>query len=126
MMNNCVGVEFSEFIGKTFTGIDGMVAGEDVVLFRTEAETYKMHHMQDCCESVHLEDVCGDVADLIGTPIIDAREESSDAPPLDNDESYTWTFYRLSTIKGAVVLRWYGSSNGYYSEEVTVVRLNSA
>ena len=83
-----------------------------------------MYHSQDCCESVSIEDVIGDPNDLIGTTVIKADETISDADPdglnkaSEYRESFTWTFYHIATIKGYVTIRWYGESNGYYSERV--------
>ena len=112
---------FSELKGKTLKEIRGLEKYGDEVRFITEDnEVYLMYHDQYCCESVYIEDVCGDVNDLIGSEILMAEEVSDyDAGRLDEyDESYTWTFYKLATIKGYVTIRWYGTSNGYYSEEV--------
>jgi hypothetical protein len=112
----------SSLIGKTITSIDGMVAGSDVVGFTcSDGSVFQMYHDQYCCESVDLNDVEGDVTDLIGSPVVVAEEvNSDDVPPPDNEcvESYTWRFYRLATAKGFVVLRWLGESNGWYSEGV--------
>lgn len=82
-----------------------------------------MNHYQDCCESVSLNDITGDIADLLGSPILVAEESTSQETPADftheyEPESQTWTFYKLATAKGYVDLRWFGESNGYYSESV--------
>ncbi len=85
-----------------------------------------MHHHQDCCESVSIQDVCGELSDLVGTPILQAEENSSGEDPADcpkrdyQPESMTWTFYRIATMKGQVVIRWLGTSNGYYSERISI------
>ena len=94
---------------------------------------FLMFHEQDCCEDVHIDEVIGDWDDLIGTPIFLAEvvsnwEDPRAAKNEDDDDywslpdSLTWTFYKLSTMKGSVTIRWYGTSNGYYSEEVSICR----
>lgn len=109
--------DISDLLGKTL--IDIRVSGSDSIYFTTNnGEVYLMWHQQDCCESVYLEDVHGDLDDLLNSPILMAEEETGgDAPKDSGDESYTWTFYKLATVRGYVTLRWYGSSNGYYYSE---------
>lgn len=114
---------FSELKGKTLKEIRGLKTGNDNVRFITEeGEVYHMFHDQECCEDVRIEDVCGDVDDLIGSEILMAEEASNycggEGRLSEYDDSYTWTFYKLATIKGYVTIRWYGTSNGYYSEDV--------
>jgi hypothetical protein len=111
--------------GKELTKIEKN--GEYELKFHTkEGEIYRMYHEQDCCEHVYIEDIIGDLDDLIDSPITMAEQISEDRPPLDEDEeSYTWTFYKFATIKGYVTIRWYGSSNGYYSESVDFVLENN-
>jgi len=124
-------MDISALLGKTIKAIHGS-AGDDRMTFECDDGTvFAMYHDQDCCESVEIEDIVGDVADLIGSPILRAEEATSDARPADlpapewDDESQTWTFYKLATIKGYVDIRWHGSSNGYYSEEVTFEQVTS-
>lgn len=89
------------------------------LIFKAEDEVFHMHHYQDCCENVVIDDICGDLNDLLDTPIISAYESvNRENPRSEYDDSFTWTFYHISTIKGSVTIKWYGCSNGYYSETV--------
>jgi len=111
----------SELIGKTLTSV--VNKDNDEIIFTLDDGTrYAMYHDQDCCEHVYVEDIIGDLEDLVGTPILEAREDSNhgatDNQETADYESQTWTFYNFRTIKGSVTIRWYGSSNGYYSESV--------
>lgn len=113
-------------VGKTIRKI--INDNDEKLIFEiSDEERYFMYHMQDCCESVMIEDICGELDWLIGEPILKAEERcSKDAPDARDrnvDGSETWTFYELATIKGNVTIRWYGTSNGYYSENVTLYRL---
>lgn len=109
-------VDIAELVGKTFTSVTGE---GDVMRLSNDEETYVFSHDQDCCESVGIEEVHGDLDDLVGTPILLAEEETNaDGPEPKYAESYTWTFYKFATVKGHVTVRWLGESNGYYSETV--------
>ena len=98
--------------------------GNESLIFRLkDGDVFKMYHDQDCCEDVYLDDIVGDLNDLIDSPIIMA-ELSTNSGDLEDCNSYTWSFYKLATIKGYVTLRWYGESNGFYSEEVEFEKIN--
>jgi hypothetical protein len=115
-----VSVNFSTLTGKIIQSISGAEPGNDVIDFRcADGSSYRMFHEQDCCETVSIESISGDPEWLIGTPVLYAEERNGDLPQLDRDDSFTWTFYEIATVKGSVTIRWYGSSNGYYSEEVS-------
>jgi hypothetical protein len=112
-------MEFSDLLGKTLISVRG-APGDDEIVFKTsDGGKYRLLHDQDCCESVLVEDVIGDYGDLLGTPLLMAEEVSNADGPERGDDSYTWTFYKLATVNGYVTIRWYGSSNGYYSEKVS-------
>jgi hypothetical protein len=126
-------VKFEDLVGKTLVKIEGAERGSGRITLHTADESFVMSHSQDCCESVDVEDVVGDIADLIGEPILLAEEvvseneTPSDVSPSEDaylGESYTWTFYKLRTRLGDVTLRWLGSSNGYYSESVNFAKAN--
>lgn len=109
-------VNVSDMLGKTFSRV---VADEDTVTLENDEVRYVLYHSTDCCESVVVEDIIGDLEDLVGWPMLIAREDhDADGPELPNEESYTWTFYNFATFKGYVTIRFLGTSNGYYSEEV--------
>jgi len=135
--------KFEDLIGKTITKISG---GEwewrpadltnvfkikdpspgvrELMICTQEGPMYSMsHHDQDCCEDVHLDDICGDLSDLIGSPILKAEETSNKENDSEYGDILLWTFYHLSTKNGTVTLRWRGSSNGYYSTEVDLMEL---
>lgn len=116
-------MKFETLLGLTLT--DVRQDGRERIVFKTDSgKSYMLWHRQDCCEGVEIEDVAGDYSDLVGSPILQAEEvegKANEVPawaPRAGSESFTWTFYKLATIKGSVTIRWLGESNGYCSESV--------
>ena len=114
----------SELIGLTLSKATGKIGDDEICFESVCGRKFRLYHQQDCCEFVRVEDICGEMSDLVGSPITQAEENSNSKDELPHrvlmeyDNSFTWTFYRLATAKGQVVIRWLGESNGYYSEAV--------
>lgn len=122
---------FNELAGKTLEEVkvvrDTSDMNDEIIFYCTDGTAYRMYHEQNCCESVTIDDICGDIELLIGKPISFARvatSTSEDDEDRNNDvDSYTWTFYHIANINTYVTIRWYGESNGYYSESVNFERI---
>ena len=109
-----------EMYGQIINKIVGEVGSKELN-FISDKYSFRFYHQQDCCECVSIEDIIGDLDDLIGSPIVLAEEIDDDnesKPEGCFNDSYTWTFYRFGTVKGIVIVRWLGVFNGYYSESV--------
>ena len=118
-----------ELINKTPIYI--RVENEDddkIHFYMSDGKQVTMSHDQDCCESVQIEDINGDLNKLLYHPITRADEKVDNTAYEDFDddgdrytpESCTYTFYTLASRGGYVDIRWYGESNGYYSESVDI------
>jgi hypothetical protein len=118
-------VPFEDLKGLVFTEIIVEdTTNDDSITFKTAEEEFVMSHDQQCCENVYIESIVGDLSVLIGTPILVAECTTQESEK-DEEEyrSITWTFYKLATVKGWVDIRWYGTSNGYYSEDVDLFKV---
>ena len=118
-------VELESLVGLTISNVKGLEAGsEEVVFTLSDGRAFKMGHYFECCESVYLADICGDVEDLVDAKIVHfverVSEKTDEEAELYHADSLTWTFYDIQTSNGCVNLRWDGESNGCYSESVDV------
>jgi hypothetical protein len=115
---------FTDLLGHTMRSVTE--DGERMSFTREDGRRFDFYHPQDYCESVRIEDIAGNLDDLVGSPILLAEEVSSDgAPTPECAESFTWTFYKFATAKGSVTVRWLGESNGYYGEGVDFAEVTS-
>jgi len=115
-------VAFETLQGKTFTKVYKrsdedygdvlFFVGEDGSYVHCNVEYQKMNDVE-----VWIEDICGNLEDLVDSPILLAEET------VEKGE-VTWSFYKIVTIKGYVTIRWFGESNGYYSEQASLYEVD--
>ena len=116
--------DVNENFASGIESVKGYEKGTNRVVFKCKnGNTVVLYHEQDCCESVWLEDSDGlanDTNIFTGCEWCKVEEVKEYKEPLDIfDESYTRTFYKFTTNKGYDTMRWYGTSNGYYSEDMS-------
>lgn len=118
--------------------ITGLNLQSDELVLRCEDDRlglkirgFRFFHNQDCCESVSILSIEGDLMALLGEPILEATQDSDSAeynwpqgwgarPAWTGgvSESATRTVLTFRTKHGTVKIIWLGKSNGYYSESV--------
>ena len=68
-----MGIEQLE--GKTLLACYGDV-GDSVMTFVATDGMYRLYHYQSCCENVQINEIIGDLDDLVGAVIIEAGRRS--------------------------------------------------
>jgi len=113
-----VPVKFGSLAGKVITSFFTSHDQKKISIICSDNSGYIMHHERECCEEVWVDDICGDVDDILDTPVMSAVESVN----VNDDPSKTWTFYKIDTRAGGITIRWCGESNGHYSETVDFER----
>lgn len=105
---------------KKILEIEGLEIGsQEVVVYFESGEILRFYHEQDCCETVELVDIdC--MFDIHDTAIKAYELEIATEHQMSGGGDLQWTFYFLRTSRGTLWMRWYGSSNGYYSTAVEI------
>lgn len=98
--------ELKDLIGKKIINIEGLSKGSEQVTIYCEDHTYMMMgKIDDHVNESIIDDVIGDVNDLLGSTILIAETTQG------SDSLHNWTFYKISTRNGYVDIRWYGDDD---------------
>lgn len=109
-------------VGETISSVD-IFKGQNqrILLTMNSGRRILIHHKQECCEEVLIEEKIDDEeftsnwAKIAGKCLIRCTKETI---KFNNTEQRTSII--LETNSDTVVNKWFGTSNGYYSLEVSV------
>lgn len=110
-------------VGQTITKI--RIENDAVFMTLNNDREVYIEHEQDCCESVQMIPHDDSFLSLTGEIVTAASHDTDDDIPASckreyMDESHTHTIITLSAGDKVVKLEWFGESNGYYGEGVSV------
>lgn len=113
------------FKDMTFQSVEkGYDRYGDFILFKTDKKHYKMFHRQDCCENVFIQDIVGDLDDLVNSQIIVAELFEKEEKECGHDVLYS--FYTFRTNKGTVQIIWGADLETHYSVSVDIEEIENA
>ena len=111
-------VEKLEIAGETIIEITGIATNEIIQLKCQSGTTYKIYARggwmgaENEERPAEIEDISGDIEDLIGSKLIIAECRKSDAV------GKIYRFYHFATMKGRVDIRFTSESSEYYGGDV--------
>jgi hypothetical protein len=115
---------FDNLIGETIIDLVVDTANKEVQLHLLCGRSFKLYHNQDCCEEFSVEGIDGGIEGILNSPLLLA-EHVSIHKEVDGYGSETSHWYKLGMIKDTITLRFIGSSNGYYSEAVDFIEIDT-
>lgn len=80
----------------------------------TDKGIFVLYHNQDCCEIVEPQEIIGDVNKVLNQVVLFAEQDE-----IDRGDTITSFTIHTENEEGITIV-WKGSSNGYYSETVSV------
>lgn len=99
--------ELSQMVGVTMVSVTGKQYDEALRFTSDDGRCFSFYHEQDCCENVSIEEVIGDLDDLVGSPIVYAEEVSNSARQQRLDRLSNVDTFKLGDLEAerAAILR---------------------
>lgn len=94
-----------DLLGKTFDSVQKIY--DELQFIGTEQVT--IYPKQDHYESITINNITGDLKDLVGEPLLEAEFDVETGVERGLVANYPYTFitYKFTTKKGIVTVRWY-------------------
>lgn len=109
---------FEPLFNKTIVKIEGAEEeSEEIFFIMSNGDVLRMYHEVTLWEDVRIEDIGGDINNIIGVPIKESIVIIEEGD-LDYGCTYTRTWFQFLTDKGYVAIRWKSLSDGCCSESV--------